>query len=470
MKVPERIGEYAVNSVLGNGAVSVVYRAYDARAQRPIAIKTIARSLIEEDIKGNIVARNLQMEARVTSRLKHPGIVQTYEYGEDDAFIFFAMEYVEGRSLAEYFTRERRFDQVDAVNIIAQVLAALEYAHNNAVWHYDLKPSNVLIANDGRVLLAGFGVDAGDGESAKHVMGAPVYISPERYLGQPADHRADIFSVGAIFYQLLAGYAPFGGSHDAIMHSVCHRNVDVPSRGDPARRWPQYDAVVERALMKRPEERYPSAGAFRAAAVAAYAYPLDETIPASTAHVPPRKEPIAEVARNSQPPAAGVPPIANPVSTAPEGWDAAVLGKIEHALAKHVGPIAKVLVKRGAREHASIDALADALCASLDSPKQREAFLVAIRGSAAASRGGPPSQRPNPPPSTIGGVEPSLSRDEIDLATRLLAAHIGPVARVVVSRAAAGNLQRSELYRKLATEIDSETERESFLRKAGVSF
>ncbi|MFN0299054.1 MAG: serine/threonine-protein kinase [Burkholderiales bacterium] len=470
MKVPERVGEYAVNSVLGNGAVSVVFRAFDAKAKRPVAIKTIARSLIEEDIKGNFVARNLQMEARVTSRLRHQGIVQTYEYGEDDAFIFFAMEYVEGRSLAEYFARDRRFDQMDAVNIIAQVLAALEYAHNNAVWHYDLKPSNVLIANDGRVLLADFGVDARDAESAKRVMGAPGYISPERYLGQPADHRADIFSAGAMFYQLLAGYAPFGGTHDAIMHSVCHRNVDVPSRGDPARRWPQYDAVVERALMKRPEERYPSAGAFRTAAVAAYAYPLDDTIPASAAHVPPRLEPTAEGARSTEPKAAGVPSIASPFSAAPEGWDAAVLGKIEHALAKFIGPIAKVLVKRGAREHVSIDALVDALCTSLDTPKQREAFLAAIGGGATASRGGPPSQRPSMPPSTIGGGEPSLSRDEIDLATRLLAAHIGPVARIVVARAAAEKLQRAELYRKLAAEIESEAERESFLRKAGVLF
>ncbi|MFM9882973.1 MAG: serine/threonine-protein kinase [Burkholderiales bacterium] len=470
MKVPERVGEFVASGVLGNGEVSVVYRAYDEKAKRPIAVKTIARNLIEENIKGNLVAHNLRMEAQVMRRLDHPGIVQAYEYGEDDAFIFFAMEYIEGRSLAEHFARDRRFDEADAVNIIAQVLAALEYAHNNAIWHYDLKPSNVLIANDGRVLLADFGVDARDGESAKQVMGAPGYISPERYFGQPADHRADIFSVGTIFYQLLAGYPPFGGTHDAIMHSVCHRNVDVPSRGDPARRWPQYDAVVERALMKRPEERYPSAGAFRAAAVAAYAYPLDDTIPASTAYAPPRREPIADGARSIEPLSAGVPSIANPVSTAPEGWDAAVLGKIEHALAKFVGPIAKVLVKRGAREHAGVDALADALCASLDSPKQREAFLAAIRGTATASRGGPPSQRPTSPPSTIGGVEASLSRDEIDLAIRLLAVHIGPVARVVVSRAAAGNVQRSELYRKLAAEIDNETERDSFLRKAGVLF
>ncbi len=468
MKVPERVGEYVVNSVLGRGTVSVVYQAYDAKAKRPIAIKTIPRNLIEEDIKGNVVARNLQMEARVTSRLKHPGIVQTYEYGEDDAFIFFAMEYVEGRSLAEYFTRDRRFDQVDAVNIIAQLLAALEYAHNDAIWHYDLKPSNVLIANDGRVLLADFGVDARDGESAKRVVGAPGYIAPERYLGQPADHRADIFSAGTIFYQLLAGYAPFGGPHDVIMHSVCHRNVDVPSRGDPARRWPQYDAVVERAMMKRPEERYPSAGAFRAAAVAAYAYPLDDTLPASAARIPPRLDPTADGARSVQPQTAGVPSIANPISAAPEGWDAAVLGKIEHALAKFVGPIAKVLVKRGAREHVSIEALVDALCTSLDTPKQREAFLAAIGAGATASRGGQPSQRPNSPSTTIGGAEPSLSRDEIDLATRLLATHIGPVARIVVTRAAAANLERSEFYRKLAAEIDRETERESFLRKAGV--
>ena len=466
MKVPERVGDYAVRAVLGSGAASVVYRAYDADAKRDIALKTIARSLIEQDIKGNQMIRRLQREARATGILNHPGIVRTFEYGEDESFVFFAMEYVDGRSLGDYFADGISFDEANAVNIVAQVLEALEHAHNNAVWHFDLKPSNILIANDGRALLADFSIDTRNDRSPAINVGTPGYISPERYLGQPADHRADLFAAGAIFYQLLAGHPPFEGSHDVIMHNVCHRKLDVPSRGDPTRRWPQYDAVVERALMKRPEERYPSAGAFRTAALAAY-HPLDDTIPASALlKTPMTGQPISQT--GNPPSAPGTPSGSGPMSEAPNGWDATVLGKVERELAKHVGPIARVLVTRGARVHTGIEALGTALVESIEVPAQREAFVAAVKRMSLTLSGGATSLGPISTASVPSSAPPKLSQDEIDLAIRLLAVHIGPVARVVVTRAAAGNVQRSELYRRLALEIDSETARDAFLRAAGV--
>ena len=473
MSLPEHIGEYAIEAVVGTGRSTVVYRAYDANSKRRVALKTIARSLIEQDIKGNQLVRGLQREARATSTLRHPGIVPTYEYGEDAFFIFFAMEYIDGRNLGDSFNNGRRFDQPDAANIITQVLAALEHAHNNAIWHFDLKPTNVLIANDGRILVGDFSIDTRIERSAGSNMGTPGYISPERYLGNPVDHRADIFAAGAIFYQLLAGYAPFEGTPDAIMHSVCHRNLNVPSNGDPARRWPQYDAVVDRALMKRPEERYPSTGAFRAAVLAAYAYPLDDTIPASALEAGPMKGLPTEAARRESPsvtgvPSIGAPSLGGPVSAMPEGWDASVLEKVERELAKFLGPIARVLVKRGARAHTDLKALATVLSESVDAPADRKAFLAAIQKLSVGTPGGPPSLGPisaNAIPSTTGSILPA---DEVERAIRLLAEHIGPVARVVVRRAAAGGLRRAELYEQIALEIDSASARDKFLRAAGL--
>ncbi len=468
---PARIGGYEVTAVIGRGKSSVVYRAFDAKARCEIALKTIERSVIEQDIRGNQVVRGMRREARATGALGHPGIVRTFDFGEDESFYFFAMEYIEGRNLGDYFASDRRFDEADVVNVITQVLAALEYAHDHATWHFDLKPSNILIASDGRVLLGDFGVDTRDGLPPGSVAGTPGYISPERYLGTPADHRADLFAAGAIFYQLLAGHAAFEGSNDAIMHSVCYRQLDVPSRGDPARRWPQYDAVVERALMKRPEERFPSAGAFRAAALAAYAYPLDDTLPAAALEVPPAKGPPSVQTRSIPPSVApSVPSTAGPLPGAPEGWDANVLGKVERELAKALGPIAKVLVTRGARAHASLDALIAALTESIEAPAQREAFLTAVRRLSPSVSAGPSSRGPLSTASVASSGPPTLSQDEIDLAIRLLATHIGPVARVVVTRSARENVQRSELYRRLALEIDNTTARDAFLRAAGVLF
>ncbi|HEV8312734.1 MAG TPA: serine/threonine-protein kinase, partial [Burkholderiaceae bacterium] len=277
MNIPDRLGKYPVTEVLGKGAMGIVYRAYDPVIKRPVAIKTIRKELIEDDEKAETLSGRFRREAQAAGALSHPGIVSVYEYGEDEQYAYIAMEYVEGNSLREYLARAPNFDEGDIVSIMVQLLEALEFAHNHAVWHRDIKPANILVMSNGRIKLTDFGIariESADRTRANVIMGTPGYIAPELYLGGEIDQRIDIFAAGVLFYHLLAGQAPFRGRAEAVMHDVCYHDPPPPSQADPQHRWPQYDAVVARAIAKAPAQRYASAAAFRAAILSEYAQPV----------------------------------------------------------------------------------------------------------------------------------------------------------------------------------------------------
>ena len=158
--------------------------------------KTIRKDIIDDDRAGTLIAR-FKNEAQAAGRLSHPGIVAVYEYGEDDDVAYIAMEYVQSNPLREYFNRGTRFEERDAVSVMAQLLDALEYAHEQGVWHRDIKPANVLIMTNGRLKVADFGIariDSSNLTQTGAVMGTPGYMAPEQYAGHAVDWRADIFS------------------------------------------------------------------------------------------------------------------------------------------------------------------------------------------------------------------------------------------------------------------------------------
>jgi serine/threonine-protein kinase len=465
---PERLGKYPVIGVLGKGAMGVVYRAVDPVIKRAVAIKTVRRELFEDDTRAEAVARRFRLEAQAAGALNHSGIVAIYEYGEDDQYAYIAMEYVEGNSLRDYLGRGVRFDENDTISIIAQLLDALEYAHYNSVWHRDIKPANIIITNEGRVKLADFGIariDTGDLTHTNVLVGTPGYVAPEHYLGLPVDHRADIFSAGAVFYQLLAGHAPFRGTPEAIMHSVCYGEIGPASQNDPAHRWPQYDASAARALMKRPDDRFPSAGAFRAAVVSAYGRAISDTLSRAAVITEPLRPTSSGHASSGSLPKGGPPSL--PSMPTPTGWDAAALAPLERELARFIGPVARVLVRRTAREHTTLDALAAALSESLSTPEEAKAFLSAIGKAGVVPA--PASRAPgavSSPASIPMGPQPSA--EEVERATRLLIARIGPIAKVVVKRAVDAKLARREFVTKIAEAIDSDADRDRFVRDVGL--
>lgn len=312
MTTPERLGKYEITEVLGRGAMGVVYMGFDPGIRRTVAIKTIRRELIEGDRPAATLLARFRNEARAAGQLAHPGIVAVYDYGEDAEVAYIAMEYVEGNSLREYFDRGTRFNEQDVVSIMSQLLDALAHAHGRRVWHRDIKPANLIVMMDGRVKVADFGIARIETSDLTHtgaVMGSPGYMAPEQYAATTIDHRADIFAAGVVFYHLLTGKKPFVGSAEQVAYAICHTAVPRPSLVDPDKGWERYDAVVEKALAKRPEDRFKTAEAFRAAILEAHAAPASPTIAADTI--------ITEVLR----PAAAVdlssPSRPSPVSGAP---------------------------------------------------------------------------------------------------------------------------------------------------------
>ena len=469
MNIPDRLGKYPVTEVLGKGAMGIVYRAYDPVIKRPVAIKTIRKELIEDDEKAETLSGRFRREAQAAGALSHPGIVAVYEYGEDDQYAYIAMEYVEGNSLREYLARAPNFDEGDIVSIMVQLLEALEFAHNHAVWHRDIKPANILVMSNGRIKLTDFGIariESADRTRANVIMGTPGYIAPELYLGGEIDQRIDIFAAGVLFYHLLAGQAPFRGRAEAVMHDVCYHDPPPPSQADPQHRWPQYDAVVARAIAKAPAQRYASAGAFRAAILAEYAQPVSTTISESTiiSNIvrPIAVEPSTPTLRST--PLPSVPGTSTPP---PTGWSATVLAGVEIELARFVGPVAKVLVRRAAREHRQIEPLTQALLAAIDRKEDREAFCRAVTGHGVLQLGSAAERPATAPPVTSPG--PPMTPVELEQATRLLASYIGPIARVVAKRAAASGLSKRDFFNEVARSLDSDAQRERFLREAAVS-
>ncbi|MCG3186479.1 MAG: Serine/threonine-protein kinase PknD [Rhodocyclaceae bacterium] len=249
--------------------MGVVYEGHDPGIDRRVAIKTLKREHLERSEADDVLAR-FAREAQAAGRLNHPGIVAIYDYGEDQGVAYIAMEYVEGRSLKDVLDASERFSLPAIMRIMEQVLSALDYSHGRGVVHRDIKPANIILLADGSIKVTDFGVariESSTLTQAGTVLGTPAYMSPEQFMGQTVDGRSDIFSAGAMCYQLLTGEKPFTGGLTTIMHRVLKEIPPPPSELNV--QVPRFvDAVIARAMAKRPDERYQTAGEFREALLA----------------------------------------------------------------------------------------------------------------------------------------------------------------------------------------------------------
>ena len=258
--VPGRIGHYALVHKLGEGGMGVVYAARDERLARTVALKTL--SSVGRDDSAR---KRFWREARAAASVNHPNICQIYEIGEDAGELFIAMELLEGEVLAERLHRGP-MSAADALPIGLGILAALSALHARAIVHRDLKPSNVFLTAHGVKLLdfglARPGIDgtySGTSDLTRSgvVMGTPRYMSPEQAAGEPVDPRSDLFSAGAIVFEMLAGRPAFGGRSIAeIIHATRYEQPPALT-GSPA--VAALDRVIRRALAKRPADRPASA-------------------------------------------------------------------------------------------------------------------------------------------------------------------------------------------------------------------
>ncbi len=278
---PEQIGKYQIQGILGRGGMGVVYRAFDPAIHRQVAIKTITKSAMDPSELQYAIAR-FRHEAQAVGRLTHPRIAAIYDYGEDENLAYIVMELVNGKSLYDHLQNKASFELQEIGEIIRQLLDGLGYAHAQGVVHRDIKPSNLLVNDDGRIKISDFGIAHLDTSSLTQVgeiMGSPGYMSPEQFTGDDPDSRTDLYAVGVIAYELVAGRKPFTGSNVEIMRQVISERPPNPSQFNP-KISAQLDWAVHKALAKKREERFQTARDFALAFVQGIAASLRSSKPA----------------------------------------------------------------------------------------------------------------------------------------------------------------------------------------------
>ena len=494
-----RFGDYEILAELGAGGMGKVFRARDLTLERVVALKTLASEFGSDP---GFVQRFLK-EARAAARLNHPNIVQIYDFGQVGETYYLAMEYVDGHSLGAYL-RRGHFSERDGLLVIRHACRALAVAHAEGLVHRDIKPDNLMLTSKGEVKLVDLGIAKRVDEDQSltqtgQAVGTPHYISPEQIRGsRDIDARADIYSLGATLYHLVTGHTPFKGSSGALVMSM-HL---VQPLADPRTYVPGLSVgicrVIRKMMAKSRDERYADVDALDRDL---YRIQTGETPepdePLETAvetvvrdkRSPSTPETAARVASSPSAPAASAP--------APHpAFDSGVLNRIEELLATDVGPMARVLVRRAAKSSPTLEALCTGLAEQVATGAPREGFLAkcllaahtpppATPHARPATPAPPPGtgggtqrsvpppvpRRPTPPPTTAAPSQPpapaagatlAVSEADLHVLEAELARHVGPLARVLVRKAAKTVGTVSHLVTKLELEIPSDEGRRAF--------
>jgi serine/threonine protein kinase/tetratricopeptide (TPR) repeat protein len=264
----EKIGKYTIISQLGAGGMGVIYKALDPDINREVAIKTIRNDLFAEGAQREKLLRQFMIEAQAAGRLAHPNIATIYEVGRQGDVTYIVMQFIAGKSLRKVLEPGKKFTAEEAVDLLLPICQALDYAHRNGIVHRDIKPDNILIDESGRPVLVDFGIATMESVNVTRTRltsATPAYMSPEQILEGEVDQRTDIFSLGIILYELLTGRRPFSGDN---VPSLLNRIVnEMPARLDPGNSNPPegLEAVIQKAIAKKPADRYPSCADMAAA-------------------------------------------------------------------------------------------------------------------------------------------------------------------------------------------------------------
>ena len=440
---PSRLGKYEILQPLGSGGMGVVYLGYDAAIERKVAIKTIRKDVLDAATTSEATAR-FRREAMAAGRLTHPGIVAVYDYGEDENVAYIVMEYAPGDELSRYAaTRNLNLPQIAA--LMTELLDALQYAHSAGVVHRDIKPANILVSN--RLKITDFGIARIENSTLTQTgtaMGTPSYMAPEQYMGIGVDLRVDLFAAGVIFYQLLTGQLPFdGNSLEVLSYQICHTQHRAPSSvrvGLPA----GVDAVLAKALAKSKDARFASAAEF--------SHAISLALSAGPDSRPESRHSIGAAATIAAPSSGSV-------------WTTDTLNALEAILRPTLGSVASVAVRRSSARATSPEHLVQLLTEAVDGDQARATLAGQMRAllrinspeAAPISTGVRATQQPT-----------SITPEALERVAQALAAHVGPIAKVMVKKAAATPGTYQSLCLRLSERLDTEAEKQRFLSEVGV--
>ena len=453
-EVGQILGDYEVLGALGAGGMGRVYKVRNLISDRVDAMKVLLPDL---GLSPDLVTRFLN-EIKVLAAMRHPHIAALHTALRVENQLLMVMELVDGANLDERL-RSGILPLAEAVAIATQVLSALAYAHARGVVHRDIKPANIAISLDGVVKLLDFGV-ARSGTDRKltmtgMVLGSLYYMSPEQVRGETADARSDLYSVGVTLYRMLTGRRPIEGESEfAVMKAQISDMPMPPQHWNAALPEPLSNTVM-RALAKESEARFQSADEFRMA--------LEPYLERDS--IRPLPGPPDPWVTRTMPAvlAPGVAPgVASGLTPSPSSsqFQPAALGTLAKSLAQWTGPIATALVRKQSQASASLPELCRALSEHIPAEADRRAFLSACAREFGSQAGLMATPAPLP----------SWNPAALERITKTLAQYVGPLSKVLVTRAARKAKTVDELYELLGAEIPSASERTRFLASQRSSF
>lgn len=448
--IPTRVGKYRIDHVIGRGAIGIVYKGYDEQIDRPLAIKTLRPEILKDVDENDEFLKRFATEARSAGRCLHPNIVTVFDLVEHENTPYIVMEYVNAGTLENVIRAGTLIPVRQVGEIMAQLLFALDHAHSKGIIHRDVKPANILCPSAASIKVADFGVARMDSldltkPSGLSAVGTPNYMAPERFLGRPADVRADLFSAGVILFQLLTGSKPFIAVEQLELMRKLLNEVPPSIMSLRPELWTEIDVVVQRSLARNPEDRFQTAEQFIDALNSAIeARPNDHSPPLDLTKLskPPVKEELLVKEGLNQ--------------TMAERLSSDTIDALGRSLARVLGPIARLMVRQASQEATDVDMLLSTLTRQIKTETEVSTFRQAAERVLREDLGLASAQ-----------VKEAISQVEIKAATDALVPLIGPVARVLVTRQAVTAVGRDDFYRRLADAIPNEQDRASFLTIRG---
>jgi tRNA A-37 threonylcarbamoyl transferase component Bud32 len=250
---------YRLLELIGSGGMAVVYRGVDTLLQRRVAVKVLRESYSGDPA---FLAR-FQREAQSAARLDHPNVVTVYDVGQDGDHHYIVMEYVDGQDLKTLIRQKGQLDVGEALDIATQIAAGVGHAHKSGFIHCDVKPQNVLVTRDGRAKVTDFGIARALSESglteSDTVWGSPLYFSPEQAAGDPPSPASDVYSIGVVMYEMLAGRPPFQAEKTAALALMHLREEPAPLAARNPQVPPQLEWIIRKVMAKEPSARYRTA-------------------------------------------------------------------------------------------------------------------------------------------------------------------------------------------------------------------